>query len=297
MTITSTKGANMMKKLFMLTLSASLLSIIACGEKKGTIEGVVLDAFTGKPVEMPTVWMDSTIFSTQKPKYEFKGELQKGQFKFVNVPVGDYLIKARRNRYVLGQEKFTTSDASPDLKLTLYIYNDQVDPGLYKAGAEGAEKISNNWVLWSASCKESVAGYRLSYVDSKEMPSLPNDKKSKKKNKKKAAPAGKEMPLPAPGVVDANIDFLYKNASSVTAPLMAASYPVEAGNVASHTDCDGFNGDKKGLFANASKKVDLEVAYKSESLYQIKGTLPKGKQVLVLSQDGKTLQTYYFEVK
>lgn len=286
----------MMKKIFMLTLSASLLSIIACGEKKGTIEGVVLDPFTGKAVEMPTVWMDSTIFSTQKSKYEFKGELQKGQFKFVNVPVGDYLIKARRNRYVLGQEKFTTSDKSPDAKLTLYIYNDQVDPGLYKPNPEGAEKISNSWVLWSATCKESVAGYRLSYVDSKEMPSLPT-KGKKKSKKKKAAPAGKKMPLPAPGVVDANIDFLYKNASSVTAPLMAASYAVETDNVASHTDCQGFNGDKKGLFANASKKVDLEVSYKSEALYQVKGTLPKGKQVLVLSQDGKTLQTYYFEVK
>ncbi len=286
----------MMKKIFMLTLSASLLSIIACGEKKGTIEGVVLDPFTGKAVEMPTVWMDSTIFSTQKSKYEFKGELQKGQFKFVNGPVGDYLIKARRNRYVLGQEKFTTSDKSPDAKLTLYIYNDQVDPGLYKPNPEGAEKISNNWVLWSASCKESIAGYRFSYVDSKEMPNLSNHKKSKKK-KKRAAPAGKEMPLPAPGVVDANIDFLYKNASSVTAPLMAASYIVESGNVASHSDCQGFNGDKKGLFANASKKTDLEVSYKSEALYQVKGTLPKGKQVLVLSQDGKTLQTYYFEVK
>lgn len=285
-----------MKKIFMLTLSASLLSIIACGEKKGTIEGVVLDPFTGKAVEMPTVWMDSTIFSTQKSKYEFKGELQKGQFKFVNVPVGDYLIKARRNRYVLGQEKFTTSDKSPDAKLTLYIYNDQVDPGLYKPNPEGAEKISNSWVLWSATCKESVAGYRLSYVDSKEMPSLPT-KGKKKSKKKKAAPAGKKMPLPAPGVVDANIDFLYKNASSVTAPLMAASYAVETDNVASHTDCQGFNGDKKGLFANASKKTDLEVSYKSEALYQVKGTLPKGKQVLVLSQDGKTLQTYYFEVK
>jgi len=254
----------MMKKIFMLTLSASLLSIIACGEKKGTIEGVVLDPFTGKAVEMPTVWMDSTIFSTQKSKYEFKGELQKGQFKFVNVPVGDYLIKARRNRYVLGQEKFTTSDKSPDAKLTLYIYNDQVDPGLYKPNPEGAEKISNNWVLWSASCKESVAAYRLSYVDSKEMPSLPT-KGKKKSKKKKAAPAGKEMPLPSARIVDSNIDFLYKNASSVTAPLMAASYAVETDNVASHTDCQGFNGDKKGLFAIESKKTDLEVSYKSEA--------------------------------
>lgn len=284
----------MTKKIFLLAISFSLLSIMGCGEKKGTIEGVVLDPFTGKPVEMPTVWMDSTIFSTQKGKYEFKADLQKGSFKFLNVPVGDYLIKARRNRFVLGQEKFTTSDKNPNAKLTLYIYNDQVDPGLYKANAEGAKKISNNWVLWSASCKESVAAYRLSYVDSKELPSLPG--KKNKKAKKKAS-AGKEKPLPDPMVVDASLDFLYKNASSVTAPLVAASYIIDTDNVASHSDCSGFNGDKKGLFADVAKKTDLEVSYKSEALYQIKGNLSKGKQIVVLSQDGKTLQTYFFEVK
>lgn len=285
----------MIKKIVLFAIGVALVVVAGCGEKKGTIEGIVLDPFTGKPVEMPTVWMDSTIFSTQKAKYEFKTDLQKGAFKFVNVPVGDYLIKTRRNHYVLGQEKFSTSDANPDLKITLYTYSDKVDPGLYKANPEGAEKISNSWVLWSSTCKESLAGYRLSYVDCKG--SLSSMLKGKKAKKKKNAPVGKTMPLPDPRVVDADIEFLYKNSSSVTAPLMASAYAAEVENVSAHGDCVGFEDDKKGLFANLSKKTELTVSYKSEGLYEVKGSLPKGKQIVVLSQDGKTIQTYYFEVK
>ena len=285
----------MIKRIVLLAVGVALLAVAGCGEKKGTVEGVVLDPFTGKPVEMPTVWMDSSIFSTQKAKYEYKAGLQKGEFKFVNVPVGDYLIKTRRNHYVLGQEKFSTSDAKPDTKITLYTYSDKVDPGLYKPSPEGAEKISNNWVLWSSTCKESLAGYRLSYVDCKG--SLSSMLKGQKAKKNKAAPEGKTMPLPEPRIVDADIEFLYKNSSSVTAPLMASAFVAEEDNVSAHSDCVGFDGDKKGLFANLSKRTELAVSYKSEGLYEVKGSLPKGKQIIVLSQDGKTLQTYYFEVK
>jgi hypothetical protein len=39
------------------------------------------------------------------------------------------------------------------------------------------------------------------------------------------------------------------------------------------------------------------VTYVAENLYKISGDLPKGKQIIQLSQEGKTLQTYYFEVK
>jgi hypothetical protein len=39
------------------------------------------------------------------------------------------------------------------------------------------------------------------------------------------------------------------------------------------------------------------VEYKAENVFQVTGTLPKGKQILQLAPDGKTLQTYYFQVK
>lgn len=281
-----------MKKKFVLCAALLALAFTGC-EKTGTIEGVVLDPFTGKAVEMPTVWMDSTIFGTHAPKYAHKGILKEGKFKFEKVPVGDYLIKARRNKYVLTQQKFSTTEANPNANLTLYSYSDQVDPGLYTASAEGPVKISNEWVIWSASCSESVAAYRENFPQDADAGKVPNQNKKKKKKSNV-----KMVPLPAPRVVDANLAVFYRNASSVTTPLVAISYPAVVGSVADHADCKGFDAsEKKGVFADKDKGTALNVAYKAEGLFEITANLPKGKQIIQFSQDGKSLQTYYFEVK
>jgi hypothetical protein len=60
---------------------------------------------------------------------------------------------------------------------------------------------------------------------------------------------------------------------------------------------EGAETDVKGIFPDKSKATDLQVTYVAENLYKISGDLPKGKQIIQLSQEGKTLQTYYFEVK
>ena len=88
-----------MKKQLMTACAAALIAMgmTAC-DKTGTIEGVVLDPFTEQPVPMPTVWMDSTIYTTTKEKYPYKEELQKGEFKFNKVPVGSYRILAGRSK-------------------------------------------------------------------------------------------------------------------------------------------------------------------------------------------------------
>lgn len=279
-----------MKKRFIIGAAAVALAFVGC-KKTGTIEGVVLDPFTGKAIEMPTVWMDSTIYGTHASKYAHKGILKEGKFKFEEVPVGEYLIKARRNNYVLTQSKFSTTDANPNANLTLYSYSDQVDPGLYTASAEGPVKISNEWVLWSTSCSESVAGYRETFPQEADGAKVPNQDK-KKKGKVKM------VPLPAPRVVDANLNVFYRNASSVTTPLVAMSYPAVVGPVSSHADCKGFEAsEKKGVFADKEKGMALNVTYKAEGLFNITASLPKGKQIIQFSQDGKALQTYYFEVK
>jgi hypothetical protein len=266
-------------------------------QKTGTIEGVVLNPFTGKAVEMPTVWMDSTIFGTQNPKYPYKGDLQQGKFKFEKVPVGEYLIKARRSKYILGQQKITTDEKNPNLSVTLYEYSDQVKPGLYKSGTtEGPEKIDNQWVVYSTSCNESVAGYRLTMPINTDAGKVPGKKADKKK--KAAKGAAKVSNLPAPLAVDAALNVFFVNASSVTSPLVATTYPAVEGKVADHADCQGFGADEKtGLFVDKAKGTTLNVEYKAENLFQVTGNLPKGKQIVQLSQDGKTLQTYYFQVK
>ena len=287
----------MKKQLFIGAAALVAMAMTGC-QKTGTIEGVVLDPFTGKAIEMPTVWMDSTIFGTQNPKYPYKGDLQQGKFKFEKVPVGEYLIKARRSKYILGQQKIATDEKNPNLSVTLYEYSDQIKPGLYKSGTtEGPEKIDNQWVVYSTSCSESVAGYRLTMPIATDAAKVPG-KKDKKKKKKADKGAAKVSNLPAPLAVDAALNVFYVNASSVTSPLVVTSYPAVEGKVADHSDCQGFGADEKtGLFVDKSKGTTLNVEYKAENLFQVTGTLPSGKQILQLAQDGKTLQTYYFQVK
>lgn len=286
----------MKKQLFIGAAALVAMAMTGC-QKTGTIEGVVLDPFTGKAVEMPTVWMDSTIFGTQNPKYPYKGDLQQGKFKFEKVPVGSYLIKARRSKYILGQQKITTDEQNPNLSVTLYEYSDQIKPGLYKSGTtEGPEKIDNQWVVYSTNCSESVAGYRLTMPIATDAAKVPGKKADKKK--KKADKVAKVSNLPAPLAVDAALNVFYVNASSVTSPLVVTSFPAVEGKVADHADCQGFGADEKtGLFVDKAKGTTLNVEYKAENLFQVTGNLPKGKQIIQLSQDGKTLQTYYFQVK
>ncbi len=285
----------MKKQLFIGAAALVALAMTGC-QKTGTIEGVVLDPFTGKAIEMPTVWMDSTIFGTQNPKYPYKTDLQQGKFKFEKVPVGEYLIKARRSKYILGQQKIATDEKNPNLSVTLYEYSDQVAPGMYTGSEEGPKKIQNEWVVWSTTCTDaSIAGYRLVFPQDPEAGKVPKkDDKKKKKEKSKI----KLVPLPAPRVVEGALDVFYVNASSVTSPLVATTYPAVEGKVADHSDCQGFGADEKtGLFVDKAKGTNLNVQYKAENLFQITGNLPKGKQIIQLSQDGKTLQTYYFLVK
>lgn len=280
----------MKKILFPLASIAMMLSLTSC-DKSGTVSGQVLDAFTGKPVEMPTVWMDSTIYGTQSSKYAFKSELAQGKFKFEGVPTGTYLIKARRNKYILGQQTFTTTNESPNAEITLYEYSDTISPGMYIPGADSVVKITNSWAIFSTTCKESVAGLRLSFEQDLKA-SAPSQKKEKKSKKDI-----KVNKLPDAKVVDSSLDVLYCNPGSVTTAVEAAAYPASTGAVSAHVDCQGFESDKNGVFPDISKKTALAVEYKAEGLFSIKGTLPKGKQFVVISKDGKTLQSYYVEVK
>ncbi|WP_173340642.1 hypothetical protein [uncultured Fibrobacter sp.] len=292
-----------MKKLLTICAAALVAFAMTGCEKTGTIEGEVCDAFTGKALEMPTIWIDSTIYSTLKDKYKYKQELRKGQFKFEKVPVGTYKVLAGRSKYIKSRNMVTTTEENPNAKLTLYIYSDQVDPGLYISGVDAPTKISNQWVIWSTQCESSIAGYRLAFPQQAagaKVPPKADKKKGKKGKKGKAAPAAdasKMTPLPEPRVVDGKLEVFYRNASSVTTPLIAKTFPAVVGKVADHKDCKGFEGDEKGVFADKDKGSDLTVTYIAENLFKITGNLPKGKQIIQFSQDGKTLQTYYFEVK
>ena len=298
----------MKKKLSICAAAIIALAMTGC-EKTGTIEGEVRDAFTNKPLEMPTVGMDSTIYTTLSKKYEFNQELRKGKFKFTKVPVGSYRVYAGRSKYVKTRMKVETTEQNPNASLILYIYNSQVEPGLYQGTPEGPLKISNQWVVYSTNCDESIVGYRLTMPQQVENATaslaekIGVKKKGKKgkKAKKAAAPAAVATAvtnLPDPRVIDGKFEVFYRNASSVTTALTAKTYPAVVASVASHKDCKGFaENDKTGVFPVKDKGTDLKVEYVAENLFKITGDLPKGKQIIQLSQDGKTVQTYYFEAK
>ena len=213
-----------MKKLSICAAAIIALAMTACDNgKTGTIEGEVRDAFTNKPLEMPTVGMDSTIYTTLSKKYEFNQELRKGKFKFVKVPVGAYRVYAGRSKYVKTRMKIETTEQNPNASLILYIYSAQVDPGLYQGTPEGPLKIDNKWVVYSTNCDESIAGYRLTMPQQQAGDAKASlaekigvKKKGKKgKKAKKAAPvaqvAAAVTNLPDPRVVDGKLEVFYHN--------------------------------------------------------------------------------------
>lgn len=254
------------------------LGLAACG-KQGTVSGTVIDPFTGKAVELPTVFIKNTPFTSQK----IPGGLPGGTYKFEKIEPGTYTISAGKSRYSKTNVEFTITETALDVKQDLYIYNKEgLNPGMYKpvAGA-AAEKISNDWVSSEAACKESIMALRPKFVQE-------NAKKEKT-----------TIDLAAPRKIESSLSVLYYNASSVSSPVEATAYPAVEEKSASHADCAGIDAKKEPVLVVPAKDkgVKLTSAYKSENLYEITGTLPKGKQLLTLVQDGKVLKTYYFEVQ
>jgi len=267
-----------MKTSYAAIFALTALSLVACG-KKGSVSGSVIDPFTGKKVELPTVFVKNTPFTSQK----IKGGLPTGDYKFEKIEPGTYTLSAGKARYSKTNVEFTISETALDAKLDLYIFSKEgLNPGMYRpvAGA-AAEKIANDWVSSEVSCKESIVALRPKFTQL-------NDKKEKI-----------TIDLAAPKKMDASLNVLYYNASSVSSPIEAVAYPVVEEKSTTHADCAGINVAKEPTLVvpQKDKGVKLSSAYKSENLYEITGTLPKGKQIITLHQDGKLLKSYYFEVK
>jgi hypothetical protein len=230
---------------------------------------------------MPTVYIKGTTHSSQK----IPGGLPDGKFNFEKVEPGTYTLEAGKSRYSKGKAEFTITKESKDIVQNIYIYSQEVSPGLYRAiEGENADKIANAWALWQPTCKETAFALREKFVSDVENP------KTKKKEKK-------DYILPAPKDVPANIVALYKITASVSSPIEAVSYPILSSSAKKHTDCSGLNAKENLLIPDAAKGTKLESGYKSDNLYEIKGTLPNGRQLLTLRQDGKAVGLYYLNVK
>ncbi len=260
-----------MNKTLLFTALAAL-ALVSCG-KKGSISGIIMDPFSGKAVEMPTVWIKGTTFTSQK----IPGGLPDGKFKFEGIALSDssYTLQAGKPKYSQGQVKFSITKDNLNVTQNIFIYRQDVAPGLYRPieGKE-AEKIKAN-AVYQPVCKESLLAFRLKFITEN-----PNTKKKEENN------------LPPPANIPTEVAFLSKIATSVTSPIEVTSYPVLSESAKKHADC-GVDPKETLLVPDLSKGTSISSEYKSENLYEIKGTLPKGKQFLAIKQDGKLVNAYY----
>jgi hypothetical protein len=268
-----------MKKILPL-IALCALALVAC--KKGTVSGLVIDPFSGKAVELPTVYIKGTVFNSQK----IPGGLPDGKFKFEGIEPGTYTLEAGKGKYSKGRAEFTITKEKMEATQNVYIYGQEVQPGLYRPiENSNAEKITKDWALWESECKEIGFALRSKFEIEVENP------KTKKKEKK-------ENVLPAPKNVPAEITALFKIATSVSSPIEAISYPVISSPAKNRKDCAGVGEKETLLIPDTTKKVALTSSYKSDNLYEIKGSLISGrKQLLALSQDGKLVGLYYLNAQ
>jgi hypothetical protein len=268
-----------MKKIFPI-FAIGMLALVACG-KKGTVSGTVIDPFNGKAVELPTVWVRGTVHNSQNQK-KFPNGLPDGKFKFEGIEPGTYSLDAGKSKYSKGSAEFTVSKENPEAVQNVYIYSQAITPGLYQIPSLPTDlppdsiKIRNVWATFQPTCKESGFVLRNKFVNEKEK---------------------KDMVLPEPKKISANITALYKIATSVSSPIEAVSYPVKNSSAKNHTDCSDIGAKETLIIPVVDKGTTIGSSYKSENLYEIKGTLPSGKQFLVLRQDGKLVGLYYLDAQ
>lgn len=253
-----------------------MLALAAC--EKGSVSGTVMDPFTGKTVALPTVYVKGTTFSSQK----IPGGLPEGKFNFEGFEPGTYVVEAGKDKYSRGHAEFTISKGNMSATQNVYVYRLDVTPGLYRPiEGSNAEKITNDWAIWQPTCKGSFV-LRAKFTEEVENP------QTKKKEKK-------DRMLPSPKNVPANIVALYQLKTSVSSPVEATSYPIIE-DLAKNHDC-GLDAKEKLFAPNLDKGTKLSSSYKSDNLYEIKGTLPGGKQLLALNQDGKLVGLYYLNAQ
>jgi len=263
----------------LLFTALAVLALVACG-KKGSISGTIIDPFSGKAVEMPTVWIKGTTFTSQNTK-KFPNGLPDGKFKFEGIPLSDsaYTLQAGKPKYSQGQVKFSITKDNLDVTQDIFIYKQDVAPGLYRP-VEGkeAERIKAN-AIFQPVCKESLLAFRTKFTTEN-----PSTKKKEDNN------------LPPPTNVPTDVVFLSKIATSVHSSIEVTSYPVLSESSKKHEDC-GVDPKETLLVPDLKKGTSISSETKSENLYEIKGTLPKGKQFLAIKQDGKLVNAYYINAQ
>lgn len=255
-----------MKRIAPLFLTGLLaMGLVSC--KKGSIAGQVIDPFSGQPVGNSTVWLEGTPYQVKSAD---------GSFKFEKLEPGEYKVNAGKNKCSKTQESVSVTEQALNATKNVFIFSRQdYEPGLYSSNNGKFEKVANLWQNWEASCKESILGYRLSFADLK---------------------TKKQLELPAAAKLASDLKILIYQPGAES--LIAKSIPVSESPITKHTDCKGFEKkETKGLFVDMAGAKDLKSEYRSEQLFEVTGTLPKGKQVIAFFEGPKLVKSYLVEVK
>lgn len=255
-----------MKRIAPLFLTGLMaFGLVSC--KKGTITGQVLDPFSGQPVGNSTVWLEGTPYQVKSAD---------GSFRFEKIEPGEYKINAGKNKCSKTQEPVSVTEKELNATKNVFIFSRQdYEPGLYSATNGKYEKVPNKWQNWEASCKDIQLSYRLQFADIK---------------------TKKELELPPPAQISTDLKVLtYQPGAEI---LTAKVVPLTEAPLSNHQECKGFDKkETKGLFPDMTKAIDLKTEYKSEQLFEITGTLPKGRQALVFFEGPKLVKSYLIHVK
>jgi hypothetical protein len=255
-----------MKKIFFLTgIIALSITLSAC--EKSKVKGKVIDPFTGKPVTNSTVWMKGTTFKAQSPD---------GSFIFEDVAPGEYTLAAGKNKFSEAEFSFKVSESDKEVEQTIFIYpRSGLKPGLFRPGAEQAEKVPNEWFNYESICDQDIFAYKETFVDEK---------------------TKKSFNLPDPAKIPAKLDLLYYQTTSSSQAIEATIYPL-AKKPTAGKGCKSIDEKKvkTALFPVTGKGIPLTVTYKSNNMYELNGEMPKTPHAIVLTQQGKFLKSYYLQ--
>ena len=259
----------MKKMISLLALAAVALS----GCAKGSIEGTVSDAFTGKPVEGVQVQLKGT---TLQPVVTDAN----GAFSFPEISIQKYDIVAGKQDYSKSNAEVVLTKENANQKVPLFVFNRKgMEAGRFTPSDTGAVKIPNTWVGFEVECGDGKLAYRTSM-------------------KIKRGKEEKVSDMPAPMAQPLNATYLLFDKSGAQAlpeVKIASAKKVAAADVPA---CAAKAKDTKEFYvADMNAATVLPTTYKSTGLFEVTTALVPGVQVVYFYQNGKPLKGYLFDAK
>ena len=260
-----------MKKSLIALVSLCGLALVGCA--KGSIEGTVVDIFTGKPVEGAKVQLKGTTLQPITVDAT-------GAFSFPELKIQKYDIVVGKQDWSKSNGEIVLTKENADQKTTVYIFNRKnIDGGLFLPSDTGAVRIPNSWVGFEVECGNGTLAY------------APTMKIKRGKETKTS-----DMPAPMDQPLNGTYYLYDRSGSSAIPELRVASVKkVPASEVPA---CAAKNKDSKEFYvADMNAAAVSATTYRSTGLYEATTSLVPGLQVLYFYQNGKPLKGYLFNAK